>query len=206
MKKQFVLLMVLLFVLATSLLPQDLFAQTTVNGKVQGMLWRTTDAHGEVEVTHAWGRTAHVPVTGAWVVVHDGTITVGAKTPLPLIDGEYREGYSAAQISGPLDSQWPTHVQTLTKKEIIGVGDGKDIVVVTTAIIVFDDKSDDPLSLTVTRYDYALFDIQEFIRQIRGLNHELANRTIQSLVPFDAKGRMQKSYYAKFDKSSRTDK
>lgn len=151
---------ILIFLLMTI----SCFAQTTINGKVPGKLWRTNNVQGQVEVYHPWGRTTTLPINDAWVNVEGGSISIGARCDQPILDGTQRKDYHMAAHYGKYDSS--TDIQVITKKETTGYTDEIEFKTVKTAIVVFKDGK--PIFLYFTCVDHAMFDIDKALIDVSG--------------------------------------
>lgn len=185
--------------LVCALLCSHAMGQVQVNGKVPGELWRTSIVSGDVEVFHPWGRTVVMPVKDAWVNVDRGRIIIGARCDDPVLDGKPRTGYMMADMSGPLQTEFPDEViQTITNTEITGVGNNEEFRTTKTAMIAMKDGK--PVSLVFTSLEYAAFDVPAFIAKLRSHGGEMASREIESLQGFDDLGFRQRTFRAVFDK------
>jgi hypothetical protein len=171
-------------------------AQVTVNGKVPGDLWRTSQVDGVVEVFHIWGRTVTMPVKEAWVNIEGDRISVGAKCDQPVLDGKRRDGYHMADMTGEVSKEFPTQIQTITKTEMTGIGDDEEFRTTKTAMVVMKDGK--PESLVFTCVDYSTFDIAAFIERMNANGSELAKRSTEGLDEFDRLGFRVRTFRAVF--------
>lgn len=162
------------------------------------MLWTTENAVGEVEVMHAWGRTAVVEVKGAWVKIDRGHISVGAIYDDPIIDGTPMPGYLMPTISKRMNTEFPgEHLQTISHTEIIAFKEeGGDINAVRVALVSM--RGGAPVSLVFTCEEYADFDIQQEIAELKSKPSVLNARAIEYLNGFDAMRFRSRSFRAVF--------
>ncbi len=170
--------------------------QVTVDGKVPGELWRTDNVSGEVEVFHILGRTTVMPVKDAWVTLDGDTVTIGARTDEPVLDGKSRKGYQMANMSGNRQSDFPTYIQTITDRHSSGIGEEQDIRITRTVMITWTEGK--PKSMIFTELSYADFDIAAFVAEVSAGHSELAKRSIEGLEEFDEKGFRQRTFPAVF--------
>jgi len=169
--------------------------QVTVNGKVPGELWRTDKVAGNVEVLHAWGRTAVMPVKDVWLTLDRGVVTVGARTDEPVLDGKPRSGYSMAHFSGEWQADFPAYIQTITDRHSIGVGEKQEIRITRIAMITWSEGK--PKSLIFTELAYADFDVAAFLAEVSA-GGELAKRGAEGLDKFDELGFRQRTFRSVF--------
>ncbi len=172
-----------------SLLILFIMSQTTIDGEVRGTLWRTDNVSGEVELFHPWGRTAVTPVKDAWVIIDKNRISIGAGGE-PIIDGRRRQDYMMEAMDGVFDES--SNIQLINKTDIVGVGDGEEIYISNTAMVVMIDGK--PKFMVFTKLEYADFDIDRVIRELRKYNMD---SMIEYLQGFD-KGFRQRTFRAVF--------
>ena len=174
----------------------DISGQVTVNGKVPGELWRTTNVSGEVEVMHIAGRTAVMPVKDAWVNIDGDRISIGARCDNPILDGQTRKNYWMPSMRGTLSKEFPQAIQTIVDTAITGYGDNEEFRTIKTAMIVM--ESGKPKSLVFTVTEYADFDLPKFLKMLKGRDTAMAKREIEQLQGFDALGFRQRTFRAVF--------
>jgi hypothetical protein len=176
----------------TLLLPMSLYAQTKINEKVQGDLWRTARVSGEVAISHIWGRSVVMPVKDAWVNIVGDRIEIGARTDSPVIDGKVRSGYHMFPASGTLqmeEDEYSSHeydIQTITSKGVYGIDPkDEDNVILGTATAVIHRVKGAPISLVYTYTDYANFDVRAYIEARKNSKDFFERQSIEFLEGFN---------------------
>ncbi len=140
-------------------------AQVLVNGKHVGEVFRSTKVSGEVEVCHIGGKCSVMPVNSAWIniIADSNSISIGAKTDQPVIDGLQRKNYFMPSVRGTFGElrgatiggflyDDPKGVKTFHQNSILGDG-RNDILVSKTAKVFLEDKN--PVFLYFTHVEYS---------------------------------------------------
>jgi hypothetical protein len=113
------------------------------------------------------------------------------------LDGKPRDGYQMAYMSGKLSKDFPTEIQTITQTEIWQLGNNQEFRTTKTATIVMDDGK--PKSLVFTCIDFAMFDVQSFIKQMNASGGFLERQLVEELQGFDNMGFRVRKFQAVFE-------
>ena len=140
-----------------------------------------------------------MPVTSVRVIRDADSISVVAETRPPVFEGKPRSGYFMPIMRGKLTEDFPQYVQTISEVEVTGIGNNEEFRTLKSAMIVFDESLDRPISAVFTCTDYANFDVEDFIRRMKQDGTEMSLRAIEDLRGFNELGFRQRSFTAVFN-------